>query len=140
MPLIRYEMSDSVRLSERSSSPCGKPFALIDGVQGRAEDVLRFPATSGGEVAVQPNVFHRVMDTVPAAGWQVVQEPSGLTVLLSGVRDGFSDKTLADSLRRELAAQGTVVPRLEVRRVPKGPMGKAPLIKSMRSSVAPIAP
>jgi len=83
------------------------------------------------------------MDTVPAAGWQVVQEPSGLTVLLSGVRDGFSDKTLADSLRRELAAQGTVVPRLEVRRVPevpKGPMGKAPLIKSMRSSVAPIAP
>ena len=140
LPLIRYEMSDSVRLSERSSSPCGRPFALIDGIQGRAEDVLRFPATSGGEVAVQPNVFHRVMDTVPAAGWQVVQNPGGLTVLLSGVRNGFSDRALTDSLRRELAEQGAITPRLETRRVseiPKGPMGKAPLI---RSSVAPSTP
>lgn len=132
LPLIRYEMSDSVRLSERSSSPCGRPFALIDGIQGRAEDVLRFPATSGGEVAVQPNVFHRVMDTVPAAGWQVVQEPGGLTVLLSGVRNGFSDRALTDSLRRELAEQGAITRKLEVRRmpeIPKGPMGKAPLVR-----------
>lgn len=133
LPLIRYEMSDSVRPSELSSSPCGRPFALIDGVQGRAEDVLRFPAASGGEVAVQPNVFHRVMDTVPAAGWQVVQEPGGLTVLLSGVRSGFSERALIDSLRRELAAQGAIAPRLEARMVseiPKGAMGKAPLIRA----------
>jgi putative adenylate-forming enzyme len=143
LPLIRYEMSDSVRLSERSSCPCGRPFALIDGIQGRAEDVLRFPAASGGEVAVQPNVFHRVMDTVPAAGWQVVQEPGGLTVLLSGVRDDFSERALTDSLRRELAEKGVIAPRLEVRRVPeipKGPMGKAPLIRAMRPSVAPFPP
>jgi phenylacetate-coenzyme A ligase PaaK-like adenylate-forming protein len=127
LPLIRYEMSDSVRLSERSSSPCVRPFALIDGIQGRAEDVLRFPAASGGEVAVQPNVFHRVMDTVPAAGWQVIQEPDGLTVLLSRVRNGFSGRTLTDSLQRELAAQGAITPRLETRRVseiPKGPWGR----------------
>lgn len=134
LPLIRYELSDSVRMSERSSSPCGRPFALIDGIQGRAEDVLHFPARGGGEATVQPNVFHRVMDTVPAAGWQVVQEPGGLTVLLSGVRNGYSDRTLLDSLRRGLAEQGIIVPRLEARRVPeipKGPMGKAPLIRSV---------
>jgi hypothetical protein len=38
-PLIRYELSDSVRLSP-VSCPCGRPFALIDDIQGRMEEVL----------------------------------------------------------------------------------------------------
>jgi phenylacetate-CoA ligase len=82
---------------------------------------------------VQPIVFHHVMDAVPAGGWQVAQGPEGLTVLLSGVREGFADATLIDSLRRELAAQGAIVPLVRVRRVPNIPrttVGKAPLIKS----------
>jgi phenylacetate-CoA ligase len=133
MPLIRYEMSDSVRPATSPHCPCGRPFALIDGIQGRAEDVLRFPATSGGQVSVQPIVFHRVMDAVPAGGWQVVQGPEGLSVLLSGVREGFADAALIDSLRQELAAQGAIVPPVNVRRVPNIPrttVGKAPLIKA----------
>jgi len=133
LPLIRYEMSDSVRLSASPHCPCRRPFALIDGVQGRVEDVLRFPATSGGQVSVQPALFHRVMDTVPASGWQVAQESHGLTVLLSGVREGFVDAALADSLRRELAAQGAIGLSVRVRRVPAIPRtgaSKAPLIKA----------
>jgi phenylacetate-coenzyme A ligase PaaK-like adenylate-forming protein len=133
MPLIRYEMSDSVRPASSPYCPCGRPFALIDGIQGRAEDVLRFPSTSGGQVSVQPIVFHRVMDTVPAGGWQVTEGPEGLTVLLSGVREGFADATLLGSLRQELQAQGAIVPPVKVRRVPNIPrttVGKAPLIKS----------
>jgi phenylacetate-CoA ligase len=132
MPLIRYEMSDSVRPAT-SHCPCGRSFALIDGIQGRAEDVLRFPAASGGQVSVQPAVIHRVMDAVPAGGWQVVQGPEGLTVLLSGVREGFADGALIDSLRRELHTQGALVSSVKVRRVPTIPrtaVGKAPLIKS----------
>jgi phenylacetate-CoA ligase len=133
LPLIRYEMSDSVRPAASHYCPCGHPFALIDGVRGRVEDVLRFPAASGGQVTVQPALFHHVMDAVPTGGWQVVQEPEGLTVLLSGVREGFVVDALADSLRRELAAQGAIVPSVEVKRVPAIPRtgaGKAPLIKA----------
>jgi phenylacetate-CoA ligase len=133
MPLIRYEMSDSVRPASSPHCPCGRPFALIDGIQGRAEDVLRFAAASGGQVSVQPIVFHRVMDAVPAGGWQVAQGPEGLTVLLSGVREGFADSTMVDSLKRELAAQGALVPPVKVRRVatiPRTKVGKAPLIKA----------
>lgn len=143
VPLIRYEMSDSVRLGADPRCPCGRPFALIDGIQGRAEDVLRFPAESGAEVSVQPIVFHRVMDAVPAGGWQVVQEPHGLTVLLSGVRDGYRDEDLAGSLRRELSAQGAIVPKVEVRRVPlipKAAMGKAPLIRAGGSRLSTEGP
>jgi phenylacetate-CoA ligase len=133
MPLIRYEMSDSVGPASSPHCLCGRPFALIDGIQGRIEDVLRFPATSGEQVSVQPIVFHRVMDAVPAGGWQVAQGPEGLTVLLSGVREGFADATLIDSLQRELEVQGVIVPPVKVRRVPNIPrttVGKAPLIKA----------
>jgi phenylacetate-CoA ligase len=133
MPLIRYEMSDSVKPASSPHCPCGRPFALIDGIQGREEDVLRFPATSGGQVSVQPIVSHRVMDAVPAGGWQVVQGSEGLTVLLSGVREDFADTILIDSLRRELETQGAIVPPVKVRRVPAIPrttVGKAPLIKA----------
>ncbi|MBI3287035.1 MAG: phenylacetate--CoA ligase family protein [Chloroflexi bacterium] len=133
-PLIRYELSDSVRLA---AAPCpfGRPFALIDDIQGRVEDVFHFPAAAGGEVAVHPNVFHRIMDKVPASGWQVVQERDGLTILLSGVRDGFVEETLADAFRQGLAAQGAIVPAIKVQRVvsiPRGAAGKAPLIRSYR--------
>src|SRR5919107_1191458 len=133
MPLIRFEMSDSVRPGTSPQCPCGRPFALIDGIQGREEDVLRFPAAAGGQVWVQPIVFPRVMDAVPAGGWQVVQGPERLSVLLSGVRGGFTAAALADSLRRELESQGARVPPVKVERVqaiPRTAFGKAPLIKS----------
>jgi phenylacetate-CoA ligase len=136
LPLIRYELSDSVRPATSPYCPCGRPFALIDGVQRRVEDMLRFPYVSGGQVTVQAALFHRVMDTVPVGGWQVVQEPSGVTVLLSGVQKGYADAALADSIRRELAAQGALVPSVEVRRVsasPRTSAGKALLIMASRT-------
>ena len=131
-PLIRYELSDRLRLA---TEPCLSeyPFALIDSVEGRTEDVLRLPAAAGGTMAVHPLVFHRVMDTTPASGWQIVQEDAGLTVLLSGVRDEFADVTLADTLRQALIVQGAIAPPIMVRRVPAIPQtasGKAPLIKA----------
>jgi hypothetical protein len=36
--------------------------------------------------------------------------------LLSGAREGFADATLVDSIRRELNAQGALVPPVKVRR------------------------
>ena len=37
-PLIRYEMSDSLTSSHRVRCPCGRPYPLIEGVQGRVEE------------------------------------------------------------------------------------------------------
>ncbi len=131
-PLIRYELSDSVRLSP-DPCPSGHPFALIDAIQGRVEDVLSFPGAAGGVVNVHPLVFSRIMDTLPVSGWQVVQEADVLHVLLSGVRSEVRDEMLADRLRQALVSQGAIVPRVEVQRVtsiPRTAAGKAPLIKS----------
>src|SRR6266704_4384369 len=131
-PLIRYELSDSVRLAT-NPCPSGHPFALIDDIQGRVEDVLSFPGVAGGVVNVHPLVFSRIMDLLPVNGWQVIREVDGLRVLLSGVRGAFEDEMLADTLWQALREQGAIVPRVEVQRVesiPKTAAGKAPLIKS----------
>jgi phenylacetate-CoA ligase len=131
-PLIRYELSDSVTSSARVDCRCGRPFALIEGVQGRVEEALSFPTRSGGQVTVQPALLHGVMDTVPAEGWQLVQKPDRLTVLLAGVPENFSDPVLAARLTRELRSRGALPPPVEVRRVraiARTAMGKAPLIK-----------
>jgi phenylacetate-coenzyme A ligase PaaK-like adenylate-forming protein len=131
-PLIRYELSDSVRRVD-GQCPCGRPFGLIDGIQGRMEDILRFPASGGGEVPVDPVVFDQVLDRLPSGEWQVVQEADGLNVLLSGAPHDFPDERLAEELRQALASQGAIVPPIRVMHVPAIPRsatGKAPLIKS----------
>jgi phenylacetate-coenzyme A ligase PaaK-like adenylate-forming protein len=142
-PLIRYELDDSVRLSP-DPCPAGHTFALVDDIQGRQEDVLSFPGEAFGVVQVHPLVFSRVMDTLPASGWQVVQEADGLHVLLGGVRGEFEDEMLVETLRQALSEQGAIVPLVEVQRVsaiPKTAAGKTPLIKSnlSRSSSLSIA-
>lgn len=136
-PLIRYELNDSIRLATETC-PCGLPFAVVESVQGREEDILSLPASAGGRVAIQPLVFNRVLDIIPASSWQVVQEADDeLTVLVSGVRDGLADQTIVARLREALAAHGALVPRVSVKRVaaiPKTVAGKAPLVRSKRSS------
>ncbi|GEO93631.1 hypothetical protein KFL01_29370 [Kocuria flava] len=66
LPLIRYELSDRVALAERRC-PCGRSFRQLAAVEGRQEDVLELPTTSG-RTQVHPNVFHRVLDEVSGAG------------------------------------------------------------------------
>jgi len=132
-PLIRYEMSDSVCLSP-NPCPCGRPFRLVEDIQGRVEDILSFVGEAGETVPIRPLVFHRIMDTLPVSGWQVVQEADGLLVLLSGVCGTLDDAMVAGKVHETLAKQGVAI-SVEVRRVtsiPQGPGGKTPLIKSKR--------
>lgn len=131
-PLIRYQLSDSVRLADAPHAS-DRPFRLIDGIRGRMEDILYFPGASGGQVAVHPNLFHQVMDTIPVSGWQVIQETDGLMVLISGLRANTAAESLVDKLGQALSKQGVISPKVRVQQVdaiPKSASGKAPLIKS----------
>jgi putative adenylate-forming enzyme len=136
-PLIRYELRDSLRLATEMC-PCGRPFALVESIQGRVEDVLLLPASTGGWVRIQPLVFHRIMDMLPVSGWQVIQEDDdGLTVLVSGIGDHIDEQTLVDELAQVLKTQGVQIPRVRLQHVvtiPKTAAGKAPLIKAKRSA------
>lgn len=131
-PLIRYELSDSVRLAAKLSGS-GMPFAMIDGIQGRTEDILHLPAASGGEVAVHPITFHHVLDSLPVSGWQVIQEENGLRVLLSGAMNDANDAQLVDAITGNLTKQRVLAPRISVQHVaviPKNATGKTPLIRA----------
>lgn len=130
-PLIRYELSDKVRLAAEPC-PCGRPFRMIDAVQGRVEETLYFPTAAAGRVAIDPVVFEAVLDTVPATQWQVVQEPASLDILLTGLAADFRDEAVTEPLRRELESRGAAAPEIRVRRmaaIPRGATGKAPLIR-----------
>ncbi len=131
-PLIRYELSDSVRLSP-DPSPSEPHFVRIDDIQGRTEDILRLPGVYSGEVAVHPITFHHILDSLPVSGWQVVQEADGLRVLLSGAAASVADDALVHRLTQRLANQGAQVPLIRVQHVatiPKNATGKTPLIKT----------
>lgn len=139
LPLIRYEMSDSLRLASDQHCGCGRPYRLLDAIQGREQDALRFPGLDGaGRRVVQPIVFHHVMDDVAAAGWQIAQRDDGhLDVLLAQPRE-LDPQALAARLRAALTARGVAAPAVRVRTVdaiPRTPLGKAPLIVGPTTSI-----
>jgi putative adenylate-forming enzyme len=124
-PLIRYELSDVLRLDEVSCE-CGRPFRVLASIEGRVEEVLTF-----GAVSVHPNLFHELLETVPAAGWQVIHDESGLKVNLTGLRDASVCESLGRQVRGRLESLGVKAPPIDVRPVDaleRGATGKAPLV------------
>jgi putative adenylate-forming enzyme len=133
LPLIRYEMSDCLRASSEPCS-CGRSFAVLDAIEGRREDVLELPSSTGGEVAVHPNVFHDILDLLPLRGWQVRQEPSGLRVLVVGPPETIQSDVWSQKLTSALASQGVKLGHVLVERVeeiPRTALGKAPLVQRL---------
>ena len=132
-PLIRYELSDGLRLKP-GRCECGRPFRRLAAIEGRVEETLTLPASRPGlaPVALHPNVFHDLLETVRATGWQVRCEADGaLRVLLTGAPSGDAAAGLTARLREGLARYGAACSTLDVRWVdtlPRGASGKAPLI------------
>jgi len=142
-PLVRYEISDAVR-ERPGRCPCGRPFRMLAGIEGRVEEILRFDARAGGSpVELHPNDVHALLERVPASGWQLVEQTSGsLEILFTGVPRAEVSKGVRDDLARMLDERGAAVPPIDVRWVdalPRGATGKAPLIVSRRRNRAPRA-
>lgn len=114
-PLIRYELTDKIRLATEPCA-CGCQFLLIDDIQGRQEDILRFPHRHGGTVDVHPMVFYRILDAAPVAGWQVIQENGNLTLHLDGAGEQINEPALVNTVKSALERQNAVVPSISVKR------------------------
>jgi len=141
LPLIRYEMSDCVALGGRGC-PCGRVFRVVEAIEGRSEDVLAM-ASSAGVTRIHPNVFHDVLDTLAAAGWQVRQEgASALTLLVAAPAGSPRPDELAARVSAAVQAAGGARPRVTVRMVgtiPRTALGKAPLVVATSTGAAPSA-
>lgn len=130
LPLIRYEMTDRVQIATRTC-PCGRPFQLVEAIEGRTDDMLELPGRAGGTIKVHPVVFHRELDLLDAAGWQVRQEDGRLEVQVAGVGAGFDPTRTAQALHTALAAANVAPLPLRVSvadTIPAGASGKRPLI------------
>jgi len=141
LPLIRYELTDRVRLATEPY-PCGRPFRLLAAVEGRTDQLLQLPGRDGARRPVHPVVFHQALELVDAAGWQVRQDPDGLTVLVASPGPAFD----APAVQRAVAAglaDAQVAPltiRVEVvDAIPAGAAGKRPLIVALPAGMpAPV--
>jgi phenylacetate-coenzyme A ligase PaaK-like adenylate-forming protein len=111
LPLIRYEISDELTVLP-DPCPCGESTPCLGDVQGRADDVFRYPG-----VVVHPLVFRSTLGRHPAiVEYQVRQTADGATVdvCLSGPLDLVE---LAADLTRQLHGLGLADPRVRVRPV-----------------------
>ncbi|MCP8999432.1 phenylacetate--CoA ligase family protein [Pseudarthrobacter sp. RMG13] len=134
LPLIRYEMSDSVRLGGRGC-PCGRSFRLMGDIEGRLEDILHLPGMTG-TVAVHPIVFHHVLDQAALAGWQVIQEPGKLRVFLAGLTPGNSQEAIRAGINTALTDAGVIETSVDVRMVDqleRTALGKAPFVRALKT-------
>jgi putative adenylate-forming enzyme len=115
-PLIRYELGD---LAELDVTPCacGRSFARLTSVEGRADDVLRLPGAAGETVAVHPIAIRSPLAGVPELRrYKVVHDRDGLHVRLE-LRSGGDEvaQHVARLLRERLAEAGAVIePRVEI--------------------------
>lgn len=142
LPLIRYEMTDRVQLSTRRC-PCGRPFALLEAIEGRTDDILELPGRDGGTVGVHPVVFHRELDLLDAAGWKVRQQEGHLDIQVAGAGPGFDPAGTERALHTALAAAGVAPLPLRVSvvdTIPAGAAGKRPLILALQPSTRPELP
>lgn len=130
LPLIRYELTDSIRLAP-GRCPCGLPFALLEAVEGRTEDTLTLPGESR-PIRVHPNVFHAALETVAPHGWQVEQQHDRLLVRV--VQPGVDVDATRTRVADALADVGvrTAVEVQSVDRLPRTALGKVPLVFAIR--------
>ena len=101
-PILRYDMGDNV-LMRPDACPCGSPLPAVQ-VQGRAAELLEFPAGGDRHVRISPMAFGTLLDRVPGiAQFQVVQSaPATLRVRLTQA-DGADPDHVWRSVHEEIS-------------------------------------
>jgi phenylacetate-coenzyme A ligase PaaK-like adenylate-forming protein len=141
LPLIRYELSDSVTLAPDRGS--ARPYRRIERVDGRNDDLLRLPKPGGGEALVLPYRLRApFLDLPDVVQYQVVHEPMRLAVRIV-LRPDASVETVdrvRAGMKAALEAAGAspppivVEPVAEIAREP-GSM-KVKVVKTLREAAA----
>jgi phenylacetate-coenzyme A ligase PaaK-like adenylate-forming protein len=139
LPLIRYEIADAVTLAS-GPDPTGRPYQRILRVDGRSDDILRFPAVGGGEALVLPHRLRVPFARLPeVTQYQIVREPERLVirVVLGGAASAQTSVRISSGIRAALEQAGAVPPPIEVesvRAIEREPgSAKIKLIKSLEA-------
>jgi phenylacetate-coenzyme A ligase PaaK-like adenylate-forming protein len=115
-PLIRYEISDSITLAD-GPDPAGLPYTRIASIDGRSDDILRFPGRGGSDVPVHPYRLRVPFTTFnEVRQYQVVQHDAGLHVriVLRAAAPPDTSERVHAAIAGALEAAGAVPPAIEV--------------------------
>lgn len=129
-------MSDQIALGARGC-PCGRSFAPLTTLEGRQEDVLELPTATGGRTRVHPNLFHRLLDDVSVAGWQVTQRSDRLQVHLAGLPRGHTPESVHAAVAAALTEAGVLnipVENSVVAELERTRLGKVSLVTALKPS------
>lgn len=81
-PLIRYEISDILKVSETPCS-CGRPFRVIEHIEGRNDDILELDSFESKKVKIHPICFRSALGAIAELRqYQVVLKNDGIHVNL----------------------------------------------------------
>lgn len=124
LPIIRYEISDSVTAVETSGPcACGSQFRTISGIGGRSDHAFIYP---GGRY-IHPYVFDFLLSVEPTLiEYQVHQTPNGARILVRA-SPAFDRQELARKIAATLGLQGLHEPDVVIEFVPeiaRGATGK----------------
>jgi phenylacetate-coenzyme A ligase PaaK-like adenylate-forming protein len=139
LPLIRYEIADAVTLAS-GPDPTGRPYQRILRVDGRSDDILRFPAAAGGEAVVLPHRLRVPFARLPeVTQYQIVREPGRLMirVVLDARASVETPVRISAGIRAALEEAGAIPPLIEVEPVSaierEAGSAKIKLIKSLEA-------
>lgn len=107
--VVRYRLDDVLIASEAPPAcPCRNPAAVIEQVEGRADEVIELPASDGAVVRVFPDVLRRAMalalaDTKheDAGDWRIRWAPGEIAVRLKPGAESATEPA-ADRVRAAL--------------------------------------
>ena len=103
-PLIRYRIGDCARWAVDQSCPCGRELPVLDGIEGRVEDVCR---TADGRHIIRFDTAFKGVSNIREA--QIVQEKVDLFIVNVVPSAGFGgpDKTkIRDNMRLHVGDAG----------------------------------
>jgi len=108
--VIRYRLGD-VLVAAGDPCGCGSPLRVIDGVEGRCDDLLQLPLRAGGMASCFPDLVRAaVLEASGVTDFQVAQEaPSRLRLAVHPARTWAA---AADGLSRRLVGAGFVAPEM----------------------------
>lgn len=135
LPLIRYEMSDSVCLAAQQFSG-DVPFARMEEIQGRMEEIITLLPNDGVQHVLQPNFFHHLMENLPVGNWQIEQTGNNaLKILIIEPDSSFNKNTILEKYKSALALMGVTSTSIVIEYTSsllKNALGKIVLIKALK--------
>lgn len=133
IPLIRYEVSDSMMLSDEHCS-CGRTFRMIKAIKDRDVNILQIARDDGFLIPLHPNFFHAIFDLERIAAWQILKDGDMLLVNIIPL-SSFDTVALQAKILQSLKILNINSIKLKINKVtelPRENNGKIRLISEMK--------